>query len=55
LVYPVPDHELVEALVATMNLTRVFKAFIEQIPDFNCDALKKKLRMMFSLELKVHA
>jgi hypothetical protein len=55
LVDPVPDHELAEALVATMNLTRVLKAFTEQTPDFSCDALKKKLKTIFSLELKAHA
>jgi hypothetical protein len=49
------DHELAEALVATMNLTRVFEALTEQISDFSCEALKKKLRTMSLLELKAHA
>jgi hypothetical protein len=55
LINPVPDHELAEALVATMNLTRVLKALTEQTPDFSCDALKKKLKTMSPLELKTHA
>jgi hypothetical protein len=55
LINPVPDHELAEALIATMNLTRVLEALTKQIPDFSCDALKKKLRTMSSLELKAHA
>jgi hypothetical protein len=55
LVDPVPDHELAEALVAIMNLTKVLEAFTEQTPDFSYDALKKKLRTMFPLELKAHA
>jgi hypothetical protein len=55
LVDPVPDHELVKALIATMNLTRVLEALTKQTPDFSCDALKKKLRTMSPLELKAHA
>jgi hypothetical protein len=55
LVNPILDHELAEALVATMNLTRVLEALTEQISDFSCEALKKKLRTMSLLELKAHA
>jgi hypothetical protein len=51
----VPDHELAEALVAIMNLTRVLEVLTEQTPDFSCDALKKKLRTISPLELKAHA
>jgi hypothetical protein len=55
LVDPVPDHKLAEALVATMNLTKVLEVLTEQTPDFSCDALKKKLRTISFLELKTHA
>jgi hypothetical protein len=55
LVDPVLDHELVEALIAIMNLTRVLEALIKQTLDFSCDALKKKLKTMSLLELKAYA
>jgi hypothetical protein len=35
------DHKLAETLVTTMNLTRMLKAFTEQIPDFSCEEEEK--------------